>query len=257
MGRSIVFLLVAAVVAAAPAAGFLAQTPKRGGSVGYGVPFPEFACFTVARPSCGPGSSGLAFAAIRIKVLEAPFEIGPDHTWRPKLVSGATFTRNRPFTVTYRIRDDAHWSDGVPITADDFIFTYRVLRRYLPPDVDDPHRAVVRSVRAVEAKTVRAVLRERFADWRALFGSILPAHALRGEDLAAVWRDRIDNPKTGAAIGSGPFLVERWDRGKQLVLRQNRPTGRRAVHTWTALSCASSSPRTPPARPSAQVSWTS
>ena len=29
------------------------------------------------------------------------------------------------------------------------------------------------------------------------------------------------NPKTGAAIGSGPFLVERWERGKQITLRRN------------------------------------
>ena len=42
-----------------------------------------------------------------------------------------------------------------------------------------------------------------------------------GEDLRAVWKDRIDNPKTGRAIGSGPFLVERWERNKQLTLIRN------------------------------------
>ena len=55
----------------------------------------------------------------------------------------------------------------------------------------------------------------------ALFGIVLPPHALAGEDLTAIWRDRIDNPKTGEPIGSGPFLVERWERGKQLVLVRN------------------------------------
>ncbi len=34
-------------------------------------------------------------------------------------------------------------------------------------------------------------------------------------------RDRMDNPKTGVPIGNGPFLVERWERGKQLTLRRN------------------------------------
>ena len=33
--------------------------------------------------------------------------------------------------------------------------------------------------------------------------------------------ERIDNPKTGRPIGSGPFLVERWERGKQLTLVRN------------------------------------
>ena len=51
---------------------------------------------------------------------------------------------------------------------------------------------------------------------------MLPEHALRGEDLETVWRDRMVNPKTGRPIGSGPFLVDDWDRGKRLTLVRNR-----------------------------------
>jgi ABC-type transport system substrate-binding protein len=79
----------------------------------------------------------------------------------------------------------------------------------------------VSSVRAVDAKTVRVALRSRIGGWRGLFTGILPAHALRGQDLAGLWRDRIDDPRTGRPIGSGPFLVERWERGRQIVLRRN------------------------------------
>ena len=50
---------------------------------------------------------------------------------------------------------------------------------------------------------------------------ILPSHALSGKDPARLWTDGIDNPKTGAPIGSGPFLVERWERGTRIVLRRN------------------------------------
>jgi peptide/nickel transport system substrate-binding protein len=79
----------------------------------------------------------------------------------------------------------------------------------------------VRTVRAVDPKTVRVTLRYRVGEWRRLFAGILPAHALEGENLGEIWRDRIDNPKTGRPIGSGPFLVERWDRGRQIVLVRN------------------------------------
>jgi peptide/nickel transport system substrate-binding protein len=79
----------------------------------------------------------------------------------------------------------------------------------------------VRSIRAVGPKTVRVVLAEPFAEWQGLFGSVLPAHALRGQDLTEIWRNGIDDPRTGKAIGSGPFLVERWERGRQVVLRRN------------------------------------
>lgn len=73
----------------------------------------------------------------------------------------------------------------------------------------------------LDAKTFRVELREPFADWRDLYNLVLPRHALAGEDLTKVWVDRIDSPKTGAAIGSGPFLVSRFERGKQLTLVRN------------------------------------
>jgi peptide/nickel transport system substrate-binding protein len=79
----------------------------------------------------------------------------------------------------------------------------------------------VRRIRALDAETVEVVLRSRFAGWRNLFSVVLPRHALAGEDLATVWRDRIDNPKTGRPIGSGPLLVGSWERGKQLTFVRN------------------------------------
>ena len=42
-----------------------------------------------------------------------------------------------------------------------------------------------------------------------------------GQDLERVWSDGIDDPRTGRPIGSGPFLVQRWERGKQLTLVRN------------------------------------
>ena len=95
----------------------------------------------------------------------------------------------------------------------------RAFRKYLPDDPETP-RDVAASV-SLDAKTVRVVLRSRFAGWRHLFWIVLPRHALAGQDLENVWTDRIDNPKTGKPIGSGPFLVERWERGRQLTLVRN------------------------------------
>jgi ABC-type oligopeptide transport system substrate-binding subunit len=33
----------------------------------------------------------------------------------------------QPFSVTYRIREDATWNDGIPVTARDFAFTWETL----------------------------------------------------------------------------------------------------------------------------------
>jgi peptide/nickel transport system substrate-binding protein len=170
-------------------------------------------------PQCF-GAGGIQLITVWRLVMEAPFDLGGDLTWRRGLLSSATFTTRPPYTLTYRIRPEARWSDGTPVTARDFVFTHASILRYQEGPLRALHDAVS-SVRAVDAKTVRVALRSRIGGWRGLFTGILPAHALRGQDLAGLWRDRIDDPRTGRPIGSGPFLVERWERGRQIVLRRN------------------------------------
>jgi peptide/nickel transport system substrate-binding protein len=213
--------IAVALLAVSGAGGAHAQTPKRGGTVVVALIPPEPACLNIATAAeCAPGTSGGALLAALHNVLESPFDMGPGWGWRQRLVSKVDFTKKRPFTITYHIRPEARWSDDVPVTADDFLYTLRAVRKF-DPDTRKTHKAI-RSIRVVDSKTVRLVLRPRFADWRSFFGSILPSHVLRGTDLSRVWMDRIDDPKTGEPIGSGPFLVDDWDRGKaELVLRRN------------------------------------
>ena len=42
-----------------------------------------------------------------------------------------------------------------------------------------------------------------------------------GRTSRKIWTDGIDNPKTGKPIGSGPFLVQSWEPGKQMTLVRN------------------------------------
>jgi peptide/nickel transport system substrate-binding protein len=217
-GVALAAALALALLAVSGAGGAGAQTPKRGGTVAI-LPqiLAEPACLNLVVSPCLADSPG----APVLSVLYGAFAVGPDLSLRPKLVSDVDFTTKPPFTLTYHIRPKAHWSDGVPITVRDFVFTHKAIRMYSPPGLDAGHRSRVRSVRALDAKTARVVLRSRFGGWRGFFPFVLPEHALRGENLAEVWIDRIDNPKTAKPIGSGPFLVGHWDRGEQLTLVRN------------------------------------
>ena len=210
--RSLIAAFVIAAVAASPAAGTPVQTPKRGGTVVFGTGA-GLRCMNPVLEECG-------WAGYLAKILEPAFVLTPDFTFRPQLVTRATFTKTPPFTVTFEIRPEAHWSDGVPVSARDFVFTHAAIVDHLPPELQVPHQ-LVRSVRAVGPKTVKVVLRSRTAEWRSLFTSVMPWHALRGQDLATIWRDGIENPRTGAPIGNGPFLLQSWKRGEQMVLVRN------------------------------------
>ena len=177
-------------------------------------------------PFClNPLVSPCGYPPVVEKVLTPAFALAPDFTLKPRLVSGVVFTTKPPYTLTYRIRPEARWSDGVAVTARDFVFTHAAIRRLLPKNPDAAALQIhdrVQSIRALDSKIFRVVLRSRDAGWRGLFPTVLPRHALRGENLETVWRDNIVNPKTGRPIGNGPFLVERWERGKQLTLVRNR-----------------------------------
>ena len=218
-GVALAAAIAVSLLAVVGAGGAPAQTPKRGGTVVVASTPPEPACLGPFDERCAPGSAAFNLVRIYGSVLEAPFRVTPDFTWQPRLVSRVDYTVQPPYTLTYHIRPDARWSDGVSVSAADFVFTHKALLRH--GREEDLNRTEVRSVQAIDRKTVRVVLRSRLAAWHELFGSILPKHALRHEDLLTVWRDGIVNPKTGDPIGSGPFLTGTWLRGRQIMLRRN------------------------------------
>jgi peptide/nickel transport system substrate-binding protein len=215
-GVALAAAAAAALLAVSGAGGGTEQTPKRGGTLIIGArPIEEPAClnvFTCALRITVPGLLG--------EVLPGAFEQRLDGAFLPNLVSRADIVSKSPFVLVYRIRPEARWSDGEPVTARDFVFTDRLRKAHLP--ATDWHRTHVRSVRPLDAKTVRVVLRERFVDWPYLFDMVLPQHALAGEDFASAWRNRIEDPGTGRPIGSGPFLLADWKPSEQLTFVRNR-----------------------------------
>jgi peptide/nickel transport system substrate-binding protein len=211
--------IAAALLAVSGAGGAGAQTPTRGGIVSFG-PTAEPACLSPLGGACF--NQTVSFWIFETVVAPA-YRLTPKMTALPALVSHVSVTSSPRPTLTYHIRSKARWSDGVDVSAQDFLFTHRAILGHLASDPGSgkAHR-LVRSIRVVDTKTLRIVLRLGDADWRRLlFPFVLPRHALAGEDLTRVWTDRIHDPRTGRPIGSGPFLVEEWKRGEQLTLVRN------------------------------------
>jgi peptide/nickel transport system substrate-binding protein len=219
VARALAAALAAALLAVPGAAGMPdAQSPRRGGTIDVGT-MREPPCINAYLLKCTENDP----PNLMRLVLRGAFRVGPERTWQPDLVTRADFTTRPPLTITYRIRPEARWSDGVPVTAHDFVFTHETRKAVADGLINfqKEHLNVIRSVRAVDAKTVEVVLNQRFAQWRGFFQHVLPRHALLGEDFSTVWVDRIHNPKTGEPIGSGPFLLERWERGRAVTFVRN------------------------------------
>ncbi len=116
------------------------------------------------------------------------------------------------FFVTFNIHPDAAWADGVPVTADDFIFTWETI---MNPDFDITSREGFNKIitaEAIDDKTVRFGYSEIYAPWQNQWTqSIFPKHELEGKDFDEVWNEEI-------TLGSGPFVFESWTKDQNITL---------------------------------------
>lgn len=177
-----------------------------------------------AHLQCDKADNNLAWCSyFQDLALLAPYQPQPDFTLAPtELLAGeAELEEGPPQIVTYNINPEAVWSDGTPVTADDFIFTQEIY--------DDPKNELVgraghediESVEAVDDKTVRVTFKKVYAGWRELFSPLYPARVLKGQDWNSVWKNCICDPDTGDPIGNGPFLLTDWKKNQQWTFEAN------------------------------------
>lgn len=155
-------------------------------------------------------------------VIRGAFLLTPKFRYKPDLISRYTL-KTKPLRIIFYIRRTARWSDGVPVTAQDFRFTWlqKINPKYSGHVTTEGWQDI--SDVAGRGKVVRITFKKTFAAWRLLFDYVLPAHALQGEDLTTVWEGEkgIVNPKSGKPIGDGPFVMTKFDRGCCITLARN------------------------------------
>lgn len=169
-------------------------------------------------------------AAISALVLPSAFRPVPDPNtptgsrWEmdPTLLVSAEVTNQNPFTVTYKIRPEAQWTDNAPIAADDFWYLWHQMVSQ-PGVVDPAGYDLITGVQSLEGgKQAVVTFAEPYPSWKELFSNILPAHIVKdvpGGFAAGLARAL---PVTG-----GQFRVESIDpqRDEILVARNDRYWG--------------------------------
>ncbi len=132
---------------------------------------------------------------------------------------------------TFYLRHGVTWSDGVPLTAADVVFTFNDL--IYNPAIPSSSRDVFTIegkkflVEALDDFRVRFTLPVKFAPFlRSMSQAILPKHCLK----AAVDRGQfsftwgIDTPPQNI-VGTGPFYLKQYVPGQRLVFERN-------AHYW-------------------------
>lgn len=128
-------------------------------------------------------------------------------------LSSAELTSVAPQTVVYKINPKAVWSDGVPISADDFVYNWHAQSG--DPTYSDvggkPFEAVttlgysdISSVTGSDGgKTVTVVFKQPFSDWESLFDPLVPAHI--AEKVG--WNDGFTAFSPSVEVSGGPFEI--------------------------------------------------
>lgn len=119
---------------------------------------------------------------------------------------------------TFYIREDAVWSDGTPITAQDIKFTYEA---FMSDVVESPRKADVANVESIEViddKTVQFTLSQ--VDCTFLGGivvNIVPAHK-----FAADFSDVNDSYMNSEPdISGGPYILKEWKADEYALFEAN------------------------------------
>lgn len=117
--------------------------------------------------------------------------------------------------LRFHLRRDIRWTDGVPLTARDVEFTYKLMIDPKTPTAYAEDFLAVKSFTLLDDYSFEVRYDKPFA--RALVtwaSAILPKHLLEGQDL-------LKTPLARAPIGAGPYKLKEWTTGNRLVLTAN------------------------------------
>ena len=126
-------------------------------------------------------------------------------------------------TWTYHLRDDAVFSDGEPLTADDVAYTFnRILEGQVEKTNYGSYVSQIKTVEAVDDTTVVMTLKKPTPVMDHLGVPILPEHIwskINDEELRDYANDPESNPPGG--IGSGPFVLVEAREGEFYRFEKN------------------------------------
>jgi peptide/nickel transport system substrate-binding protein len=166
--------------------------------------------------------NGTSVAVVIRNVWPSAYRVKPDFTVEPYLLEGpATVVSQNPFTIEWKIRADASWDDGTPVSADDFEFFWQSCNGK-NKDADCATTTGYDQIETLEKpdpKTVRTIFKAPFSEYESLFGNIPPAHEAKKRAAGIEGWNNAFNDSPGPS--AGPYRFESWQKGSTLTLVRN------------------------------------
>jgi peptide/nickel transport system substrate-binding protein len=121
-------------------------------------------------------------------------------------------------TYTFTVRDDANWSDGTPITANDVKFTMDAIAQ---PNVETIRKSFldhISAINVIDDKTFEVVLTDPNCNiWNDLSTRIMPAHKFAADYSDFITSEFNQKPD----ISGGPYLLDEWAPDEYIRFKVN------------------------------------
>ncbi len=142
-------------------------------------------------------------------------------------------------SYTFYIRDDAEWSNGEPVTADDFVYSWR---RALTPSLGNQYSYMLYPVKnaenfnngtltdfnqvgiqAVNSKTLKVTLNQSTPYFLGILDhySTFPVHQNTIEKHGEIDTRGSEWTRAGNFVGNGPFVLKEWVQNKIIIVEKN------------------------------------
>lgn len=139
------------------------------------------------------------------------------------LMESVEITSKDPMKVVYKIRKEAVWNDGTPVSAEDFIYNWKVQNGRDCTECKPASTSGFKQAQSVTGsdggKTVTVTFSEPYPDWQSMFAPLYPGHiAAQHGTLAESFTWFEQNVPTFSA---GPYKIEKYEPNFALTLVPN------------------------------------
>ncbi len=200
--------------------------PQKGGTLVVAMPIePDVLNFTLSDNAATLDTlSALDARMIRIR---------DDGTYEPQLLTDVPTLENGGIsadgrTWTLNFRPKLEWSDGKPLDARDFFFTWKTVTNPSYPAIDRDGWSNIASIAiSPDYLTASITLNQPTGNLtdtilaggsESTSGFLLPEHVFEEVPVAEIARSEYGD---SGHIGSGPFVISKWSQGDQLTMERN------------------------------------
>ena len=120
------------------------------------------------------------------------------------------------YTLQVKIRDEAEWWDGEPVTAEDVVYSFGLGKKYAVA-MYSPMWDYIESVEAIDEKTVQIATSDEKLNYFEMFSVlrnplILPKHIWEGyeDEYGDVLPTEFRNDVPDEIVGAGPYKLMSW-----------------------------------------------